>query len=79
MSDDFYFKVSVYDGEFRDILFEVNDEVSHFPDNIIDMKNDIEKLLKTLGILFRNDLSSYDYYYDRIFLLADLAFNGKRD
>ncbi|MEC6909632.1 hypothetical protein VXS04_18375 [Photobacterium piscicola] len=77
-SPDRYFKVEKYyqDNGFHDIYFEVNDLVIDYPESVIELKNDFESFIKVIALLFKNDLSSYTEYYDKIFRLADLAFNG---
>ncbi len=81
VSDDYYFKVDIYSREngFNDIYFEVNDSVSDFPESIIELKNEIEGFIKIIATLFKDDKESYILYYDKLYMLADLAFNGRRE
>ncbi|KAA0542143.1 MULTISPECIES: hypothetical protein [Citrobacter] len=78
MGNDKYFTVSRYevDNEPKDIFFTVEDGVNEFPDTIVKLKDDIELFMRVLQRLCADDLHMYNFYYERIFILADLAFNG---
>lgn len=78
MVTDKYFTVSRYeiDNELKDIFFKVEEGVSEFPDAVIKLKDDIELFIRVLQRLCASDHSMYNFYYERIFILADLAFNG---
>lgn len=73
-----YFTVSKYEvnNELKDIFFEVEDGVSEFPDAVVKLKDDIELFMRVLQRLCYNDLPMYNFYYERIYILSDLAFNG---
>lgn len=74
-----YFTAEKYEknGQLNDIYFIVNEKVNEFPDSIIKLKDDIELSIIVLQKLYKNDTFMYDFYYDRIYVLADLAFNGQ--
>lgn len=78
MGNDKYFTVSKYevDNELKDIFFKVEDDVSEFPDAIVKLKDDIELFMLVLQRLCADDHSMYNFYYERVFIVADLAFNG---
>lgn len=78
VTQEYYFKVSLYPNSngLDDILFEVNDQISYFPESVVEFKNEIEKFVKIISILFENDKGSYDIYYQKVYMLADLAFNS---
>jgi hypothetical protein len=77
----YYFKVSQYhtSSGFDDILFEVNDSLEDFPEHVVALKNDIEKTVKVVFLLFKDDQKAYNTYYDRLLMIADLAFNGRKE
>ncbi|WP_039949174.1 hypothetical protein [Vibrio ichthyoenteri] len=81
IEDNYHFKVRRYpnDNGFNDILFEVNDNVEDFPESVVTLKNDIESVIKISALLFKEDKTSYDGYYERLFMVADLAFNGRKE
>lgn len=76
-----HFIVSRYENKdgFHDILFEVNEEVGDFPESVVNLKNDIENVVKISMLLFKDDAQSYEGYYERLYMVADLAFNGSKE
>ncbi|MBD2811905.1 hypothetical protein ID853_13650 [Xenorhabdus sp. Vera] len=80
MQNDKFFTVSKYEvpNELNDIFFKVEDGVDEFPDTIIRLKDDIELFIRVLQRLCSNDKIMYDYYYERVYIIADLAFNGSK-
>ncbi|CAK2136863.1 MULTISPECIES: hypothetical protein [Vibrio] len=78
---DYYFKVSRYSGgsEYDDIFFEANEQIEDFPESVIELKNEIESFVKVASMLFKSDHRTYELYYEKLFMLADLAFNGKKE
>jgi hypothetical protein len=81
MAKDEYFSVKPYpeSGSPNDIYFGVCDNAEDFPDHIIDLKSDFEQFISVIKTVFKNDSSLFDGYYNRVFSLADLAFNSPRD
>ncbi|ENQ9728288.1 hypothetical protein ACT4KF_002176 [Yersinia enterocolitica] len=77
--DEKYFTVSKYEeqGRLDDIFFGVNETVNEFPDSIIKLKDDIELSVIVLQKLYEKDTFMYNFYYKRVYVLADLAFNGQ--
>jgi hypothetical protein len=76
-----YFNVCEYTEENspKDIEFLANNEVTDFPDNVIDLKNEFELFMKLINSLFKENHDLHHYYYQRLYGLADLAFNGKNN
>ncbi|AXB30200.1 hypothetical protein DSB67_00725 [Vibrio campbellii] len=76
-----HFKVSRYERKdgFHDILFEVDEVVGNFPESVVNLKNDIENVVKISMLLFKDDAQSYEGYYERLYMVADLAFNGSKE
>lgn len=74
-----YFTANKYEknGQLNDIFFIVNEKVNEFPDSVIKLKDDIELSVIVLQKLYKNDTSMYNFYYERVYVLADLAFNGE--
>lgn len=81
MEKDKYFSVKQYpdDNNPHDIYFAVCDNAEEFPDHIIDLKSDFEQFISIIKAVFRNDPSLFDTYYNRVYSLADLAFNSPKD
>lgn len=81
MSEEYYFKVGPYpkaDG-FDDIYFQANEKTIDFPESIIELKNEMEAFVKIVATLFKDDKASYKLYYEKLYMLADLAFNGQKE
>lgn len=78
-SEEKYFTAKRYErsGQLPDIYFVVNENVNEFPDSIIKLKDDIELAILVLQKTYKEDPTIYKFFYDRIYVLADLAFNGK--
>lgn len=74
-----YFTVSRFQrpGQLDDIFFCVNEKVNEFPDSIIKLKDDIELSIMVLQRLYNKNTPMYFFYYERVYVLADLAFNGQ--
>jgi hypothetical protein len=75
-----YFTAKRYEqtGQPNDIYFSVNEKVNEFPDSIIKLKDDIELSVMVLQKLYKDDEFMYKFYYERVYVLADLAFNGQK-
>ncbi|WP_323891600.1 hypothetical protein [Aeromonas veronii] len=72
-----YFTAETVLTDIKDIYFSVNEDAEDIPDEIISFKNEIEDFIYTIQSLFPNDSVKYNYYYQKIFAIADLAFNSK--
>lgn len=83
MSKTQYFSVTKHpdDNNANDIYFGVRDEDNEidFPEKILNLKNDIEKFISTIQSVFKDDSDLFNKYYQRVFSLADLAFNSSKD
>lgn len=66
------------EGGLGDIYFSVIDSVDDFPEHVMDFKDEIEYFISVIQILYSDGASKelYDKYYDRLFTMADLAFNS---
>jgi hypothetical protein len=75
-----YFDVQkvINEGGVGDIYFSVIDSVDDFPEHVMDFKDEIEHFISVIQILYSDSASKelYDRYYDRLFTMADLAFNS---
>ncbi|EID0060391.1 hypothetical protein [Vibrio cholerae] len=81
MTSDYYFKVTRFPNSngFHDIFFEANDQVDDFPESIVELKNEFESFIKVISLLFKHDKDSYVSYYEKVYMLSDLAFNGLKE
>lgn len=69
------------EGGVDDIYFSVIDSVEDFPEHVINFKDEIEYFINVIQILYSDAGSKelYDKYYDRLFTMADLAFNSSTE
>ncbi|MCD9556568.1 hypothetical protein GRJ22_08965 [Photobacterium carnosum] len=76
-----YFTVSQYnennENNVKDICFGANESVAKFPDDVINLKDEFELFSKLINRLLADNEILYNYYYERLYSLADLAFNSK--
>ncbi|MFZ8201223.1 hypothetical protein [Alteromonas portus] len=73
-------KVENEDG-LGDIFFGVDDETTKFPDYVVDFKDEIEYFISVIQLLYGDTKSEslYKKYYERLFTIADLAFNSPQE
>jgi hypothetical protein len=67
------------DGQLSDIYFGVDEDTHDFPEYIVDLKDEIEYFITVIQLLYsdKNSEALYNKYYERLYYIADLAFNSK--
>lgn len=61
-----------------DIYFSVVESTENFPEHIVNFKDEIEYFITVIQLLYCDNSNKeiYNKYYDRLFTMADLAFNS---
>lgn len=69
------------DNGIPDIFFGASDDIDEFPEDVLSLKDDFEQFVYLIQQVFfvSKEKNLYHIYYNKVYSLADLAFNGAKN